>query len=299
MRFVDLIQVVLGGIAMGSIYTLMGKGLLVTYLTTRALNFGQGDFLMIASFMAMALMLAGVPALLMVPIVIAATAVLGYALERVAIRPLERLPAGTASALAWILTTMGFGMILQNTAQLVWGKSRYYSPPLFATEKGEVMSVFGVRFFMEELLVAVVALSVVAILYWLLFRTRWGKHVAVVSFDKGTAQLLGIDVRRVVISSYLMMACLSGVSGILAGPLTTVNSHMGVMFLLKGFAAVCIGGFANPIGVLIAGLGFGVVEALSGFLDSAYGDVYPFLVTFVILVARPTGLFREAHTQVR
>lgn len=299
MRFVDLIQVVLGGVAMGSIYTLMGKGLLVTYLTTRALNFGQGDFLMIASFMAMALMLAGVPALLMVPIVIVATAALGYALERVAIRPLERLPAGTASALAWILTTMGFGMILQNTAQLVWGKSRYYSPPLFATEKGEVMSVLGVRFFMEELLVAVVALSVVALLYWLLFRTRWGKHVAVVSFDKGTAQLLGIDVRRVVISSYLMMAGVSGVSGILAGPLTTVNSHMGVMFLLKGFAAVCIGGFANPIGVLIAGLGFGVVEALSGFLDSAYGDVYPFLITFVILVARPTGLFGESHSQVR
>lgn len=299
MHFVDLIQVVLGGIAMGSIYTLMGKGLLVTYLTTRALNFGQGDFLMIASFMAMALMLAGVPALFTVPIVIAATAALGYALERVAIRPLERLPAGTASALAWILTTMGFGMILQNTAQLVWGKSRYYSPPLFASKKGEVMSVLGVRFFMEELLVAVVALSVVAILYWLLFRTRWGKHVAAVSFDKGTAQLLGIDVRRVVISSYLMMACLSGVSGILAGPLTTVNSHMGIMFLLKGFAAVCIGGFANPIGVLIAGLGFGIVEALSGFLDSAYGDVYPFLITFVILVVRPTGLFGETHTQVR
>lgn len=284
---------------MGSIYTLMGKGLLVTYLTTRALNFGQGDFLMIASFMAMALMLAGVPALLMVPIVIAATAVLGYALERIAIRPLERLPAGTASALAWILTTMGFGMILQNTAQLVWGQSRYYSPPLFATEKGEVMSVLGVRFFMEELLVAVIALTVVAFLYWLLFRTRWGKHVAVVSFDKGTAQLLGIDVRRVVISSYLMMACLSGVSGILAGPLTTVNSHMGITFLLKGFAAVCIGGFANPIGVLVAGLGFGVVEALSGYLDSAYGDVYPFLVTFVILSVRPTGLFGEAHIQVR
>ncbi|MCA0326507.1 MAG: branched-chain amino acid ABC transporter permease [Proteobacteria bacterium] len=299
MQMTDLAQVILGGVALGSIYTLMGKGLLVTYLTTRALNFGQGDFLMIGSFMAMALMLAGVPVYLMVPIVLIAMAGLGYALERVAIRPLERLPAGAASALAWILTTMGFGMLLQNTAQLVWGKSRYYSPQLFAGEKGEVMSLWGVRFYMEELLVAAIALSVVAVLYWMLFRTRWGKHVAVVSFDKGTAQLLGINVRRVVVSSYLMMAGLAGISGILAGPLTSVNSHMGIMFLLKGFAAVCIGGFSNPLGVLIAGLGFGIVEALSGFLDSSYGDVYPFLIAFVILIVRPTGLFGESHTQVR
>lgn len=299
MHIPDLIQVLLGGIAMGSIYTLMGKGLLVTYLTTRALNFGQGDFLMIGSFMAMAMLLAGVPVYFMVPLVVATMAVLGFALERVAIRPLERLPAGAASALAWILTTMGFGMVLQNAAQLIWGKSRYYSPQLFSSEKGETLSVWGVRFFLEEVVVAVVALSVVALLYWMLFRTRWGKQVAAVSFDKGTAQLLGINVRRVVVSSYLMMACLAGVSGILAGPLTTVNSHMGIMFLLKGFAAVCIGGFANPIGVLIAGLGFGVVEAFSGFIDSSYGDVYPFLIAFVLLVARPTGLFGESHTQVR
>lgn len=74
MQMTDLAQVILGGVALGSIYTLMGKGLLVTYLTTRALNFGQGDFLMIGSFMAMALMLAGVPVYLMVPIVLIAMA---------------------------------------------------------------------------------------------------------------------------------------------------------------------------------------------------------------------------------
>src|SRR5690606_27112971 len=98
-------------------------------LTTRALNFGQGDFLMLAAFLAMALSVAGASPLVMVPVVVLAMIVVGLVLERIAIRPLERLHAGSASGLAWILTTMGFGMILQNVAQLAWGKSVFYAPP--------------------------------------------------------------------------------------------------------------------------------------------------------------------------
>lgn len=299
MKAVDLVQLLISGVAMGSIYTLMGKGLLITFLTTRALNFGQGDFLMIASFLSMALLVAGVPALVALPIVVAAVVVLGLLLERIAIRPLAALHAGSGSALAWILTTMGFGMLLQNTAQVVWGKSRFYTPPLFSTEQKKVVEWLGVRFFVEEAVVAGVALVVVAALYWLLFRTRWGKEVTAVSFDKHTAALLGIDVRRVVATSYAIMAALAAVSGILAGPLSTVQAHMGLLFILKGFAVVCIGGFVNPVGILIAGLGFGVVEAFSNYFNSQFGDLYPFAIALVFLVLRPSGLFGEARTDVR
>lgn len=299
MNAVDLVQLLISGIAMGSIYTLMGKGLLITFLTTRALNFGQGDFLMIAAFLSMALLVAGVPVLVAAPIVVAALIVLGLAVERIAIRPLAALHAGSGSALAWILTTMGFGMLLQNSAQLLWGKSRFYSPPLFASEQKKVVELLGVRFFFEEMAVAVVAMVVVAVLYWLLFRTRWGKEVAAVSFDKSTAALLGIDVRRVVATSYAIMAALSAISGILAGPISTVQAHMGLLFILKGFAVVCIGGFANPVGILIAGLGFGIVEAFSNYFNSQFGDLYPFAIALLFLVVRPSGLFGEARTDVR
>jgi branched-chain amino acid transport system permease protein len=295
----DLVQLLISGIAMGSIYTLMGKGLLITFLTTRALNFGQGDFLMIAAFLSMALLTAGAPALLAVPVVIGVLVALGVGLERLAIRPLANLHAGSAGALAWILTTMGAGMLLQNTAQLVWGKSRFYSPPLFASDQKKIVEYMGARFYVEELVVAVVALVVVAVLYWFLFRARWGKEVAAVSFDKSTASLLGIDVRRVVAVSYAIMAALAAVSGILAGPLTTVQAHMGLLFILKGFAVVCIGGFVNPVGILIAGLGFGIVEAMSNYVDSAFGDLYPFIIALLFLIARPSGLFGEAKADVR
>ena len=296
---VDLVQLLISGIALGCIYTLMGKGLLITYLTTRALNFGQGDFLMFAAFLSMSLLGFGLPVLVAAPIVIAALVVLGLVLERVAIRPLASIHHGSGSALAWILTTMGSGMLLQNTAQMVWGKSRFYSPPLFVSEQKKVMEVLGVRFFAEELLAAIVALTVVAALYWVLFRSRWGKEVTAVSFDKGTAALLGIDVRRVVAISYAIMAALAAISGIIAGPLTTVQAHMGLLFILKGFAVVCIGGFANPVGILIAGIGFGLVEVFSNYYNSQFGDLYPFAIALVFLIVRPSGIFGEPKTDVR
>ena len=81
-----------------------------------------------------------------------------------------------------------------------------------------------------------------------LFRTRAGKEIAAVAFDKPTAALLGINVRRTVIISYVMMALLAATSGVLAGPITTVQAHMGILFILKGFAVVSIGGFVNPSG---------------------------------------------------
>lgn len=299
MKYTDLIQILISGVAMGSLYTLMGKGLLITFLTTRALNFGQGDFLMIAAFVSMAMLLAGVPLVVVVPAVVALLIALGVLLERIAIRPLAKQLAGSAGSLAWILTTMGFGMLLQNTAQMVWGKSRFYSPPLFAAGEKKVVTVFGAGFYLEELLIAVVALIVVGVLYWFLFRARWGKEIAAVSFDKSTATLLGIDVRRAVVVSYAMMAALAAVSGILAGPLTAVQSHMGMLFILKGFAVVSIGGFTNPFGILFAGIGFGLIEGFSNYFDSDFGDLYPFILALVVLILRPSGLFGEAKTEVR
>jgi branched-chain amino acid transport system permease protein len=140
---------------------------------------------------------------------------------------------------------------------------------------------------------------VLAALYWFLFRTRAGKEIAAVAFDKPTAALLGINVRRTVMISYIMMALLSAASGVLAGPITTVQAHMGILFILKGFAVVSIGGFVNPAGILIGGLGFGIMEGVSNYVDSQFGDLYPYIFVLVFLIARPSGLFSEARADVR
>jgi branched-chain amino acid transport system permease protein len=295
----DIAQVFVTGIASGSIYSLMGMGLFITYLTTKAMNFGQGDFLMIAAFLSMSLAVAGVPAIAAVPAVFVVLVVLGILLERIAVRPLSKSLAGSAGSFAWILTTLGFGMLLQNTATVVWGKSSFYSPPLFSSGDKKVVNLFGAGLYLEEIVVAVVALLVLAALNWFLFRTRAGKEISAVAFDKATAALLGINVRRTVINSYVMMALLAATSGILAGPITTVQSHMGLLFILKGFAVVSIGGFVNPAGILIGGIGFGIMEGLSNYFDSQFGDLYPYLIVLAFLIARPSGLFGEARADVR
>jgi branched-chain amino acid transport system permease protein len=295
----DIVQVFVTGIAVGSIYSLMGMGLFITYLTTKAMNFGQGDFLMIAAFLSMSLAVAGVPAIAAIPAVFLVLVLLGVVLERVAIRPLSKSLAGSAGSFAWILTTLGFGMLLQNTATIVWGKSSFYSPPLFSSGEKKVVNLLGAGLYLEEIVVAIVALLVLAALYWFLFRTRAGKEISAVAFDKATAALLGINVRRTVINSYVMMALLAATSGVLAGPITTVQSHMGLLFILKGFAVVSIGGFVNPIGILIGGISFGIMEGVSNYFDSQFGDLYPYLIVLAFLIARPSGLFGEARADVR
>jgi branched-chain amino acid transport system permease protein len=295
----DVAQVFVTGIAVGSIYSLMGMGLFITYLTTKAMNFGQGDFLMIAAFLSMSLAVAGVPAIAAIPAVFLVLVLLGVVLERVAIRPLSKSLAGSAGSFAWILTTLGFGMLLQNTATIVWGKSSFYSPPLFSSGEKKVVNLFGAGLYLEEIVVAIVALLVLAALYWFLFRTRAGKEISAVAFDKATAALLGINERRTVINSYVMMALLAATSGVLAGPITTVQSHMGLLFILKGFAVVSIGGFVNPIGILIGGISFGIMEGVSNYFDSQFGDLYPYLIVLAFLIARPSGLFGEARADVR
>ncbi|MGU3496771.1 branched-chain amino acid ABC transporter permease [Xanthobacteraceae bacterium A53D] len=296
---INFIQVLLTGLTMGSVYTLMGLGLFITFLTSKALNFGQGDFLMIAAFIAMALGTYGMSPVLVILLTLAAMAVIGVALERVAIRPLERSEKSGNASLSWVLTTMGAGMILQNVASITWGKSSQYSPSLFSDRGDQTINIGGIGLFKEELIVAVVSLTVVAVFCWMLYRTRWGKATIAVSFDKTSAALFGINVRSIIVSSYVTMALLAGIAGILIGPISNVQPHMGLLYVLKGFAVVCIGGFANPLGLLVAGLGFGAVEAISNYFDSNFGDLYPFILVLVLLMIKPSGLFGEPKSDVR
>lgn len=295
----NFIQVLLTGLTMGSVYTLMGLGLFITFLTSRAMNFGQGDCLMIAAFVAMALGTHGMGPAPIILITLAAMVLIGVIIERVAIRPLERSERSGNAALSWVLTTMGSGMILQNVASVTWGKSSQYSPSLFSERGEQTLMIGGVGIFREELIVAAISMAVVLLFCWMLYRTRWGKATIAVSFDKSTAALLGIDVRTIIVSSYVIMALLAGIAGILIGPISNVQPHMGLLYVLKGFAVVCIGGFANPFGLLVAGLGFGAIEATSNYFDSTFGDLYPFIIVLVLLMLKPSGLFGEARADVR
>jgi branched-chain amino acid transport system permease protein len=300
MTLTNFIQLLVTGMAMGAIYALTAKGLFIAHLTTNRVNFGQGDFLMAASFLSLAAIGAGLPLPLAVLAVVTVLSLMGWGLERFAVRPLDRFGVGRAGgALAWILTTAGMALILQNTVELLWGKSSQYSPPLFSDRRDNVITVGQIGFFLEELLIILAAFAAVGAFWWALFRTRWGRDVYTVAFNPDAASLLGIDVRRTVTSVWIIAALLAAVSGILVGPLVTVHPHMGLIFTIKALAVASLGGFANPIGILVGGILFGVAEALANYWDSKYGDLYPLLFVMAMLVLKPSGIFGESKADIR
>ncbi len=299
MTWPNFLQLVVSGLAMGAIYTLTAKGLYIAHLATHRMNFGQGDFLMIGAFLSLAMMGAGVPVYVVIPVVALLLAGGGWALERLCIRPLDRLGLRGGGEYSWILTTAGAALVLQNTAELAWGKSAQYSPPLFSSSRDHVLRLFGVGVYSEQLAVIVASVLVVATLYWFLYATRWGKAVYAVAFNPGTAPLLGIDVRRTVVVVFAIASALAGISGVLAGPIMLVHPHMGLVFTVKGLAVAAVGGFANPFAILSGGVLFGLAESFSNYFDSNFGDLYPLLAVLALLILRPTGLAGERRAEVR
>ena len=299
MELSNLVQIVVSGMTMGALYTLVAQGLYITHLTTHRANFGQGDFMMAAAFLAFATRVAGWPLWAAVPAVLLALAAMGLVLERVAIRPLEGRQGAGVGAFGWILTTAGIALILQNTVELAFGKSAQYSPPLFSARRDDVVQFLGARFFVEELIIIAVAITVVAAFWFFMFRSRTGRAIRAVAFDPEASMLLGIPTHAVKIGVWVIAALLAGVAGILLGPLMTINPQMGLVFTIKALIVAAIGGFSNPLGILIGGFAFGIAEALSNYVDSSFGDLYPLLLALVVIAIRPSGLFGERVSDVR
>src|ERR1700722_2290223 len=169
MSITNILQLLVSGVAMGAIYTLTAKGLFITHLATGKLNFGQGDFLMVGAFLTIGLLVSGISPLLAIVAVLAGMAILGYLLERIAVRPLDRAGDQTGGY-AWVLTTAATALILQNVVELIWGKSAQYSPPIFSSKRDDVIELFGVGIFAEEVAIIALAFGIVIAFYIFLFK---------------------------------------------------------------------------------------------------------------------------------
>lgn len=299
MQLANTIQLLIGGLAMGSIYSLVAMGLYITHLTTHRVNFGQGDFVMAAAFLTLATRATGLPLAVSMAVVLLALAAMGWMLERVAIRPLERQRASPIGAYAWILTTAGIALIVQNVFELAYGKSSQYSPPLFSDRRDNVVQFMGAGLFVEEILVIVTAIAVVIIFYAFMYRSPWGKSIRAVAFNPEAASLLGIHTSQVKVAVFVIASILAAVAGVLIGPLVTIHPHMGLIFTIKALIVAAVGGFSNPFGILIGGLLFGIAEAASNYVDSSFGDLYPLLAALAVIAVRPSGLFGERAVDVR
>ncbi len=280
-----MFQLVLSGLALGCVYSLVALGYTLTFATSRTLNFAQGS----------AMTLGAVTTLLLVvdlgwpwPLGIAGAVVLlagfGLALERLAVRPFLR-----RGSMAWIMSTLAVGIIVENVVLLVLGKSPRGLPTALARDP---VQVAGAGIYPLELVIPVVVLAVALGARAFYGSTLLGRALRATAFDREAALAVGIDFNRMVALSYALSSALAAVGGVLIGPLIGVSSQMGFLVGLKAFAVAIVGGLEHPAGVLLASVLYGVAENLvGGYLGSSAKEIFGFSLVILVLCTRPAGLF--------
>ena len=278
-----LAQYLATGLTVGAVYALVALGFSIIYNASGVINFAQGEFVMIGGMSAVSLVATGLPLAIAVPLAVAATALAGLALERLAIAPVRGPPVVTL-----IIITIGASIFLRGLATIVWDK-KLHALPAFSGERP--IELLGATVVPQSLWVIGATLGVVAALWWFFGRTRLGKAMIATAHNRLAAQLVGINVRHVLALAFGLSAALGALAGILVAPITLTSYDVGVMLGLKGFAAAILGGLGSGPGAVAGGLLLGVLESLSaGYVSSAYKDVIAFVILLGVLFVRPGGI---------
>ena len=290
---VKLWQAIVSGLSIGSIYALIAQGYYITYITTGALNFGQGEFLMIGALLGLtSYVTLGLPYAAAIFIAVAVTALMGAGLERVAIRPVMR----HALSLSWVLSTVAISIILKNAAVQIWGPEQIKFPSPFGSQ---VIRIGQAGIFPQELFVIVAAIGTVFAIQIFLKRAVLGKALMAVAYNRNAAAAMGINVKRMIVLAFVLSSAVAGLGGVLVAPITFAWAYMGTVPGIKAFAAAIFGGLEHPIGILIGGLTIGLLEQVFGIINSNIKEGITFLTVLLFLAVRPTGLMgRKDITKV-
>ena len=286
----ELLQFLFSGLTVGATYALVALGFTIIYNASGVINFAQGEFVMAGGMASAFLVAAGVPLPLAVAIAVAIGGTLGVLLEKFAIEPARRAPVVTL-----IIITIGASIAIRGVAQLLLGKQFHTVPPFSGDQP---IPIGGATILPQSLWVMGASVVVVLALGRFFGRTKLGKAMLATANNRNAAQLVGINVRFILLLSFGLSALLGAVAGVLISPITLTSFDVGIMVGLKGFAAAMLGGLGNGIGAIAGGLLLGLAEALgAGYLSSAYKDVIAFVVILAVLMFLPGGLFGKASAE--
>jgi branched-chain amino acid transport system permease protein len=279
-----LAQLVTSGIAVGMIYGVIAFGYQLTFATSKTLNFGQGEALMLGSLVGLTLVsITGY--WIMLPIVLAFGMVQGAVVERLGVRQAIK----TKSEAGWIMATIALGIIFKNLAENIWGRDALKFPsPLPETPIG----FMGVNILPMEIAIVVGALAMMLAVELFNRRSIFGKAVVATANDRDAAGLMGINTSLVITFSYALSSMTAAFAGVLVAPVTLTGAGMGGALGLKAFAVAIIGGLTSGLGVIVGGLILGITETLTGFyVSSGYKDVPGLVLLLLVLSFKPAGLF--------
>jgi branched-chain amino acid transport system permease protein len=280
-----LSSAVVTGLALGSMYGLIALGYHVTYAVSNTVNFAQGSSMMLGAVLGYAFAVRlGLPTAVAAALALALCAGFGLLVERTLVRPFAERGSN-----AWLMPTVAGGIVLDNVVLFTFGKEPRGLPSALAQKPIEI---FGTGVYPLQLVIPAVGVGITLALHFALRQTRPGKSLLAVVQNKDAARLMGIDVRRAIAFSFALSTTLAGLAGLLIAPLFTVHSDMGTLFGIKAFAVAILGGITSAFGVMLAGLIYGLIEALvTAFFGSVYTQIVVFTVVILALAALPNGLF--------
>ncbi len=284
----QLVQYVVTGITVGSIYAIVGLGFTIIYSVTGIINFAQGEFVMLGGMIAFSLIGLGIPVPIALILAVVLVTLVGIVFNLVAIRPARR-----ASTITLIIITIGGALFIRAVAGLYWGRGAVPLPPFSGDEP---LSLLGAYIPPQSLWVIGITLALMVLIYLLLNRTLVGKALKAAAINRRAAALVGIDARMMSLISFALAAAMGAIGGIVIAPISYASYDMGVMLGLKGFVAAAMGGFTGVWGVFVGGLGLGLAESLAaGYISSAYKDAIALILLFAVLLIRARKLMVGAE----
>ena len=298
-----LLQQIINGLVQGSVYALVALGYTMVYGILGLINFAHGEVVMIGAMLVLSSLTAmlgwGIPPmmalLLSIIFSMAGCMALGYSIERIAYRPLRHAPR-----LAPLITAIGVSIVLQNLAMMIWGREYHSFPQLITNDT----HTFGGAIINDiQIIIFMMALAIMAGLMVVVHRTRLGRAMRAVAENQHAAQLMGVDINRVISITFMLGSALAAIAGLMVSAnYGLAHYYMGFLLGLKAFTAAVLGGIGNLRGAMLGGLLLGLIESLGagyigdmtgGFLGSNYQDVFAFFVLNAVLVFRPSGLLGE------
>ena len=297
------IQQLINGLTLGAVYAVVALGYTMVYGIIQLINFAHGEVVMIGAMVAFtvisALAPSGLPPLVIVLVAtgcaLPACMLVGYAMERLAYRPLRGAPR-----LAPLITAIGVSIILQHVAMMIWSRNPLAFPQIIKTQSYDIG---GATITSVQIAILAISVAMMAGLVALVYRTRLGTAMRATAQNPQVAGLMGIDANRVIAFTFVVGAALAAVAGVMVASYYGIAHYtMGSQLGLKAFCAAVLGGIGNIPGAMLGGVLLGVIEALgAGYIGdltgnvfgSNYQDVFAFIVLIGALMLRPSGLLGE------
>ena len=282
-----LMQQLVNGLAVGSIYALIALGYTMVYGTIKLINFAHGDVYMMGAFIGyFAVMVLKMNVFLALLVAMVACAILGVVIERVAYKPLRK-----STRVAALITAIGVSYLLENVMSYFFGAESRPFPSDFGTETFNLFGDISVNG--KQILIFGITVLLMALLQFIVRYTKMGKAMRAVAVDEQAAQLMGIDVDGVISFTFALGSALAGIAGVLVGVYyNTISTTMGITVGLKAFVAAVLGGIGSIPGAMVGGYLIGLLETMVSFFGySPYRDGVVYFLLFIILIVLPAGLF--------